>query len=196
MTGEITGVLLAAGQGRRFGGNKLLHMIDDGQPMVLASARQLQAAVPRAIVVVDNPDGEVAGLLRREGLEVVANPRAAEGMGTSIARGVAASPGAHGWIIAMADMPYIPATLIRQLAGCLEDGASIVAPVYRGQRWHPVGIAARHAEEHMRLAGDEGARGIMRDHGDALVLIEVGVAGVVTDIDTPDCVESGRPRAR
>lgn len=57
-------------------------------------------------------------------------------------------------------------------------------------------FAVRHAEALRQLAGDEGARGIMRDHGHALVLIEVGVAGFVTDIYTPACIESGLPVAR
>lgn len=195
MTADITGVLLAAGAGRRFGSNKLLHCLDNGQPMVVASARQLKAALPRAFAVVEDPDGEVAALLRGEGLDIVVNPRAAGGMGTSIARGVAASPGASGWVIALADMPFIPVKVIRQVVDTLWEGASVVAPVYRDRRGHPVGFSARHAGALMRLAGDEGARGIIRDNRDALVLIEVDEAGVVMDIDTPDSGHSRVPRA-
>lgn len=195
MSAGITGVLLAAGAGRRFGSNKLLHSLDNGLPMVVASARQLKAALPHTIAVVADPDGEVAGLLREEGLGIVVNSRAAGGMGTSIARGVAASTVAQGWVIALADMPFIPATVIHQVVEGLAGGGSVVAPVYRERRGHPVGFSARHAGALMRLAGDEGARGIIRDNRGSLVLIEVDEPGVVTDIDTPGSDHTGVPRA-
>ena len=60
MTRSCVGLLLAAGQGRRFGGNKLLYPLDDGTPMVLASARPLRAVLSETVAVVDNTDGEVA----------------------------------------------------------------------------------------------------------------------------------------
>lgn len=195
MSHDITGVLLAAGAGRRFGSNKLLHRLDNGLPLVVASARQLKAALSRPIAVVGDPDGEVAGLLREEGLGIVVNPRAAEGMGTSIARGVAASPAAQGWVIALADMPFIPVTVIRQVVEGLAAGGSVIAPVYHDRRGHPVGFSARHAGSLMRLAGDAGARGIIRDNRDSLVLIEVEDAGVVLDIDTPGSGRTGASRA-
>ncbi len=97
------------------------------------------------IAVVDDSGSEVAGLLAGAGLEVISNPRAREGMGTSIAAGVAASADAGGWVIALADMPDIPASVIRSVADGLARGADIIAPVYRGRRGHPVGFAPRHA---------------------------------------------------
>ena len=65
----------------------------------------------------------------------------------------------------------------------------------RGCRAYVLGAdAARHAGALMRLAGDEGARGIIRDNRDSLVLIEVDEAGVVMDIDTPDSDHTDVPR--
>ena len=119
MRATIVGVLLAAGQSRRFGSNKLLHRLDDGLPMVVASARHLRAVLPQAVAVVDDTGGEVATLLAQEGLRVVANPRAGEGMGTSIACGVAASADAAGWVIALGDMPYVPDSVIGAVTGPL-----------------------------------------------------------------------------
>ncbi len=183
MTAGSVGLLLAAGQSTRFGGNKLLHPLENGTPMVLASARHLRTALADTIAVVDPQDTEVASLLALEGLQVVGNPRTGEGVGTSIACGVAASRFASGWVIALGDMPYIPPTVIQAVVARLARGADIVAPVYRGQRGHPVGFSARHAAALMRLAADEGARGIIAAHRDALELIEVQDRGVVVDID-------------
>jgi molybdenum cofactor cytidylyltransferase len=183
MTGDSVGLLLAAGQGRRFGGNKLLHPLHDGTPMVLASARPLHAVLTETVAVVDDADGEVARLLAQEGLQVACNPQARKGVGTSIACGVAASRHAGGWVIALGDMPFIPQAIIRAVVAALARGADIVAPVYHGQRGHPVGFSTRHAAALMNLHADEGARGLIAAHRDSLELIEVDDRGVLLDVD-------------
>ena len=76
-------------------------------------------------------------------------------------------------------------TVIQALADALAHGADIVAPVFRGQRGHPVGFAARHGRALQLLRGDHGARTIIELHRDTLMLIETGDRGVINDIDTP-----------
>lgn len=186
MRREMTGVLLAAGQSKRFSGNKLLQPLRDGTPVVVESARRLCSVLPGSLAVVDNADGNVAKLLMREGLHVIVNPRAEEGIGSSIACGVAASREAQGWLIALADMPCISTGVIRQLVGCLHRGADSVAPVFQNRRGHPVGFSSRHAGVLMQLSGDEGARRILAANHDRLELIETDDEGVIVDIDEAD----------
>jgi molybdenum cofactor cytidylyltransferase len=119
----------------------------------------------------------------------VCNPQARKGVGTSIACGVAASRHAGGWVIALGDMPFIPQTIVQAVVAALAGGADIVAPVNQGQRGHPVGFSARHAEVLMNLRADEGARGLIAAHRDSLELIEVDDRGVLLDIDR--CGEHG-----
>ncbi|MDH3872269.1 MAG: nucleotidyltransferase family protein [Gammaproteobacteria bacterium] len=183
MTAAITGILLAAGQSTRFGANKLLHRLGDGTPMAVAAARPLTAVLACSIAVVADAQNGLAGQLAQEGLRIIPNPRAGDGMGTSIACGVAASPDASGWVIALADMPCIPEAVIQAIVDGLDRGADIIAPVYQGQRGHPVGFSARHADALMQLQGDAGARGIIAAHRDSLELIETPEAGVILDID-------------
>jgi molybdenum cofactor cytidylyltransferase len=185
MNPQIIGILLAAGASRRFGSNKLLCPLEDGVPMAVAAARRLRAAIPRSVAVVDAPDSEVAALLRGEALDIVVNPEAGRGMGSSLARGVAATLVAAGWVIALADMPYIPVPVIRQVARRLTAGASVVAPVYRGRCGHPVGFAGRHASALMQLQGEAGARGVIDANNGLFEPVVVETATVVTDIDTP-----------
>ena len=188
MNAEPVGILLAAGQGKRFGGNKLLYPLDDGMPMVVACARRLRSVLSDVIVVVANSEDsqdEVVGLLREEAVRVISNPRAREGMGTGIACGVAAGITAPGWVIALADMPYIPTMAIRAVAARLQQGADLAAPVYQGRRGHPVGFSRRHAGALMQLRGDAGARGILNANSGTLELIAVQDAGVVVDLDRP-----------
>ena len=179
------GILLAAGQGRRFGSNKLLHPLADGMPMAVASAHPLYTVLADCIAVVNDAQDSVARLLAAAGLQVIVNPHAPDGMGTSIACGVAASPDAGGWVIALADMPAIPAHVVQSVADGLSRGADIIAPVYRGRRGHPVGFAPRHAPALRALRGDRGARDIIAAHHGTLELIDTPDSGVIRDIDTP-----------
>ena len=188
MKSEPVGILLAAGQGKRFGGNKLLYPLDDGMPMVVACARRLRSVLSRVVVVVatgDDTQDEIVGLLREEAVCVIVNPRAREGMGTGIACGVAASVTAPGWVIALADMPYVPQVAIRAVVARLELGADLAAPVYQGRRGHPVGLSRRHAGALLQLRGDAGARAILNANSATLELIAVQDAGVVVDLDRP-----------
>ena len=179
------GILLAAGQGTRFGSNKLLHPLADGTPMALVSARTLHSVLAHCIAVVSDAQGCVARLLAAAGLQVIVNPHASDGMGASIACGVAASPNAGGWVIALADMPAVPAGVIQSVADGLMRGADIIAPVYHGQRGHPVGFAPPHAQALQALHDDRGARDLIAAHCDTLELIDTQDSGVVLDIDTP-----------
>lgn len=190
MSRNIAGILLAAGQSRRFGENKLLYPLSDGTPIVVAAARHLLAVMPETTAVVDNGDGEVAGLLEREGLRVVVNRSASTGMGTSIACGIAACRDAQGWIIALADMPYVPASLTRRIVSALLQGSDIVAPVYRHKRGHPVGFSSRHASALLQLSADQGARNVITANSGSLQLIETTEQGVIVDIDSIDDVQS------
>ncbi|MPZ42358.1 MAG: NTP transferase domain-containing protein [Betaproteobacteria bacterium] len=181
---RIVGVLLAAGQGTRFGGDKLLARLADGTPVGVMAARNLAAALHEVIAVVRPEDVRLAELLGAAGIAVEPCPSAWQGMGSSLAHAVRARADADGWIVALADMPKVRPETIRAVAGALEDGAPLVAPVHRGERGHPVGFAAAYGARVAALSGDAGAREILRAERDRIVLIECDDPGVVADIDT------------
>ncbi|MGH6609799.1 MAG: nucleotidyltransferase family protein [Burkholderiaceae bacterium] len=185
------GVLLAAGLGTRYdpSGNvfKLLQPAPDGIPIVVAAARNLRSAVERVVAVV-RPRGEshqsqLHDLLRQEHCELAVCERASEGIGVSLACGVRASEDADGWIVALGDMPQIGPATIAAVARALADGHTAAAPVYRGQRGHPVGFASRCLEDLLHSAGDQGARSVLEKFPPQL--IEVDDPGILVDIDQP-----------
>ncbi len=184
MKGLITGILLAAGSSRRFNGNKLLHPLD-GEPIALRSARSFAAAFPHGVAVVRTAS-PLKPLLEAMGLTVIECARADEGMGASLAAGVAASADADGWVVALADMPFIRADTHARIARALGAGAALVAAGYHGERGHPVGIGARFRDLLLKLEGDAGARHIVRANPGLTQLIECDDPGVVRDIDTRD----------
>lgn len=183
MSDRPVGVLLAAGQGKRFGGNKLLHPVQDDTPMLLQSAQTLASVLPGAIVVINTTLLPYTTQLETMGLQVEVNAHAEQGIGSSIACAVAASQNAAGWLIALADMPYIQTDTVALLVEKLQAGAGIVAPVYDGQRGHPVGFSHHFRDDLMALREDVGARDIIKKHQDKLELVTVSDAGVLKDID-------------
>jgi molybdenum cofactor cytidylyltransferase len=185
----ITGVLLAAGSSRRFGSNKLLALLPDGTPLVLAALRRLRSVLESVIVVVHPQDAVVPELLVADRVQMVVCQNAHAGMGASLAAGVAASSAARGWLIALADMPAIQVSTLQRVAQVLDDGAVLVAPFHSGRRGHPVGLHSSFRDELLALSGDAGAREILARHAAALTRLDVDDAGVLFDVDTPDDLE-------
>jgi molybdenum cofactor cytidylyltransferase len=184
--GPVVGILLAAGSASRFGGGKLAAKLRDDTMVGVAALINLVAAVDSVVVVVRPGDSEIAAAFAAQGARVSVCPNAGDGMGASLAWGVRSAPVAAGWIIALADMPWIdPATIARVIAA-LRDGAPLAAPQFQGTRGHPVGVAARFYGDLIALSGDEGAKRLLATHGASVRLIDVNDAGVLRDIDTPE----------
>lgn len=182
---SIVGLLLAAGHGRRFGGDKLLQPLADGTPVAVAAARALKAACADSIAVLRPEQDALAALLEAEGLRVVRCAAARSGMGYSLAAGVAASRDARGWLVALADMPCIRVATLQAVAELIGGGAALAAPSYAGRRGHPVGFAARWRDALLALEGDEGARAILQQSRFLLHVLETDDPGVLQDVDSP-----------
>jgi molybdenum cofactor cytidylyltransferase len=161
-------------------------------PIALAAARNLIEALPESIAVLRPRAQKLGQMLRDAGCNTVVCKNAAEGMGTSLAAGVRATDEADGWVIALADMPFIQPETIRVVAKALGEGAVIAAPSFRGERGHPVGFARRFLDELSALRGDAGAREILKQHPDWITLYDVDDPAVLRDIDEPSDLEPRR----
>ena len=191
----LTGILLAAGRGKRFDPsgvqNKLLQTVGgaSGDLVVVASAKNMLAALPRVLAVVRPGDDQVAALLGALGCEVRVCADADLGMGESLTTAIEHTKGAEGWVIALGDMPYVLPETIRALAATVARGARIAAPVYEGRRGNPVAFSSFHLPLLLALSGDQGARAILKSHAVSEVVVDD--AGVVRDIDTPGDLRGG-----
>jgi molybdenum cofactor cytidylyltransferase len=185
----IVGILLAAGRGKRFGGDKLLAVLPDGECVGAAAARNLLAVVPEVVAVVRPGDAALAAALGANGVRIVRCANADDGMGASLACAIRARAGAAGWIVALADMPWIQPTTIARVAGAIGGGAVVAAPFHDGARGHPVGFGMGCYDELAALTGDEGAKSIVLSHRDRIARIDVDDAGILRDIDTPADLE-------
>jgi molybdenum cofactor cytidylyltransferase len=186
----ITGILLAAGRGRRFGGAKLMARlaspkasVGSGIEIGAMACRQLRSVLPRVIAVVRPDDADLAASLSNAGAEVIVFADADRGMGASLAFGVAAAPQAQGWVVALADMPWVLPDTLRAVAAALATGAPIAAPFHDGRRGHPVGFGRALLPELLELSGDEGARRILAAASERVVRIDVDDPGILRDVD-------------
>ena len=187
---EIVAILLAAGAGSRFGGDKLLHPLPDGVAIGAHAARNLLAAGLGVTAVVRPGDFPLADMLEQEGCQVTVCRDAARGMAASLAHGIAETRSAAGWVVALGDMPAIRPETVAGVVRALREGAEIAAPAYHGERGHPVGFSARFRDELLALSGDSGARAVLQRNAARVRLIDSGDPGVLHDIDRREDVQS------
>jgi molybdenum cofactor cytidylyltransferase len=153
--------------------------------IAVQAARHLKTGVERVLAVVRPGADDTARSLAAEGCEVVVCGNAPEGMGASLACAARAAGEVDGYLVALADMPFVRPTSIAAVRDALAAGASLAAPYFRGRRGHPVAIAGRFRAELLACSGDEGARALLAAHEAELVKVPVGDPGVIRDIDRP-----------
>lgn len=185
----MIGILLAAGFSRRFGtANKLLHNLPDGRAIAIAAAEHLITALPVSVAVVRADNTILSDALKALGFHVVHCDANASLMADSLVMAVqyasTLSLTTKGYVIALADMPYIAPTTIQAVANQLSHVGGIVIPTFEGKRGHPVGFSANYHDDLLRLSGDEGAKSIVKTHADAVTLLACEDAGILADIDT------------
>lgn len=187
--GPVGILIIAAGCGRRFTaaggkGDKLQSDVagPDGKvASVFSHAFRAACEAEMPVVVVTRPAQQaIRQRCAAAGVPVVLVENSA--MGESIAAGVRATSDWRGWIIHLADMPFIAPSLFNALARALEDNPA-VRPVYQGVTGHPVGFGRSAQQALSELHAEEGARSVLR----SLPLTKLNWPDdtILRDIDTP-----------
>ena len=196
---RIAAILLAAGKSSRMGANKMLAEID-GRPMVARTAQRLLSSHARPIIaVLGNGADAVDAALGKLPVERVRNPEYADGLSTSLKRGLAALPDdVDGVIVCLGDMPLIAGRDLDRLIAAFNplEGRAIVVPTRRGKRGNPVLWSRQFFAEMMALGGDAGARKLVDEHADLVIEIEMDSDAIFIDIDTPQALAGLRDRVK
>jgi len=194
----VAGVLLAAGEGSRFGQPKALVELN-GQTLAERGVGLLRAGGADPILVVTG-----AVPLELDRTLTVDNPLWRTGMGSSLRAALQALSGAArgpdigpdigpemgtdigAVVVALADQPLVGAEAVARLIAAYRGGASVAVAAYDGQPRNPVLLAREHWPEVIATAaGDQGARTFLRTRPELVTLVECGDTGRPDDIDTP-----------
>jgi molybdenum cofactor cytidylyltransferase len=183
---QIGGVILAAGEARRFGAQKLLASLD-GRPLVqhVIDAANASCLEDIALVVGTNAEGLVAGLdLGRA--RVVRNLDPSRGLASSLQVGLRSlDPRVHAALVLLGDVPGVTTALIDELVFCgRETRASAIVSVWRGRRSPPVVLHKSLWAAAFALEGDIGMREVLKDQ-DVVEFAVTEELGSLDDIDTP-----------
>lgn len=178
-------VLMAAGFGRRFGGNKLLTRTD-GVPLY-ERAMEVLSPVPfaRRVVVSQYPEVLRAGPSR--GFAPIWNAAAGEGIAATVRLGTAALEGLDGALFAVCDQPFLTTeSILNLLQSFMQSPTHIHALSWHGQRGNPVLFPASCFSELRALTGDRGGGKVAARHPEQVVLVEAASPQELRDIDCPE----------
>jgi nicotine blue oxidoreductase len=189
----VAGVLLAAGQGSRFGRPKALVELD-GQTLAERGVTLLRAGGTDPVLIVT---GAAQVELRPEHqARTVYNREWRTGMGSSLRAALRAlteleaGPEIGAVVVALADQPLVGAEAVGRLIAAYRAGAGVAVAAYGGKPRNPVLLAREHWPEVIATAtGDQGARAFLRARPELVTLVECGDTGRPDDIDTPADLE-------
>ncbi|GAA3440333.1 nucleotidyltransferase family protein [Kutzneria kofuensis] len=185
---SVAGLVLAAGEGRRYGMPKAL-VSHGGRLFVESTVDRLRAAGCGRIVVVAGAAAEKVREADLGDAEVVENPDWPSGMGSSLRKGIealqgTAAQGVGAVAVMTVDLPGVTAEAIERVLGHATPDV-LAAATYNGRRGHPVLIGREHWQGVHELAqGDSGARAYLRRHEVTEVACEDVADG--HDVDRPE----------
>ena len=193
VTPRLTGLVLAAGRGKRFDpsgmSNKLSARLADGKPVLQASVEALAPWVDEIVLVVGPHSGldDLIQSIHAPGCHVrsLVCPDADQGMSETVRCGLSGTSPALGWLMALGDMPGIDASTYNAVIDGLEAGSKAVRPFYAGQPGHPVGVSISLRQEMMAARGEQGLALLLKNPATGLVKLPSQDSGCVADVDTP-----------
>jgi molybdenum cofactor cytidylyltransferase len=173
------GLILAAGEGRRFGGTKQLAELE-GRPLLEHAVEAMTGVTPRVVVL-----GHAADKIRRgvnmHGASVVVCDDWDEGQAASLRAGLAALAHCDAVVVVLGDQPGITPEAVSAIVDETGDEDAVRA-VYDGVPGHPVLLRRPLLDRAGELRGDTGFRDLLESA--TVREVEIGALADPADIDT------------
>jgi len=185
----LTAVILAAGESRRMGSPKalLLHNHRTFVEHLLDITRHPKIGSQRIVLGAGAED-----ISQRAGLDpqmTVKNPDWEQGQLSSIQAAIRTLDRSttDGILICLVDHPLITSALVQELIETFyRAGKSIVLPVFRGRRGHPVIFAKGLFDELLAAPTEVGARAVVWKHAGDVEEVPTEEEGTVLNLNDPD----------
>ena len=186
----IAGLVLAAGAARRFGGGKLLAVLD-GRPLLEHALAAMEAApVDRTVVVLGADADDVLARVKLHGAEPVVCEDWEEGQSASLRCGVEELAGAEAGVVTLGDQPRLSPRAVERVIATRDSAAEAVRATYGGAPGHPVLLERPLLARIHVLHGDTGARALLARA--RVKEIACDGLGSAADVDTPGHLEALR----
>lgn len=195
----ITAIVPAAGLSSRMGGALPKPLLPWAASTVVETvvSTLLLAGVGDVVVVTGHGREAIEAALAGYAVRCVHNPAYSRGeMLSSIQAGLAAaSPGATGALLALADQPQMQVGVVQQVVNAFEasNGHALVIPSHTMRRGHPILLPRRLWAEVLALPAGDTLRTVIQRHADTIRHVEVDTASVLADLDTPEQYAEARP---
>ena len=181
---QIGILLLAAGEGKRFGGNKLEAVVD-GKPMYIHAMELIQNEKEvQTSVVVTGKEG-IASAAKDRNMKVAWNEDPKRGISHSIQLGIDAlirdNPELEAILFMVCDQPWLKSDTLHELLMRFDGGIAAVS--HKGESGNPVIFSKKYFHELMELSGDVGGRQIMKRHYKEVYYLEVFNKKELDDVD-------------
>lgn len=182
-------ILLACGQGKRFGENKLLQRLGNRTLVEIAIDTIPKQYFDRIILVTKY--AEVAKIAISKGvITVLSNDEEIKGISVTIKKGMEYVDGTDGCMFGVCDQPLRTSnSIINMIDVFNKNEGSIVALSYNGKRGNPVIFHKNFYEELRNLTGDNSGGFVVKNHKDRLILCEAQSRLELLDVDTKEDLE-------
>jgi len=184
----ISAIVLAAGESRRMGRQKVLLPFGDSTVLEEIVTAIEVSKIGSGVVVTGHQPERVAQLLAGRSLSAVHNPAYSEGMLSSIRAGLRGLPNqAQGVMLFLGDQPQVDVPLIDHLCETFQSGSGqLCVPTFGGRRGHPLLFDRSYEDEILNDFDEVGLRGLLQRYEARVCPVPWDNEGVLVDLDTPE----------
>lgn len=181
----IWALILAAGESKRMGKPKLLLPFGDKTIIETVIGNIVKSKADKVLVVLGSSRKKIEKKIRDYSVKIVVNPHYVRGMLSSVQQGFHALPqDTQAVLVVLGDQPAVSSDIINEIIEAFQrTGKGIVVPVYKGNRGHPVLFDMKYRHEVERLSPEVGLRGIVYNHPEDVLEVQVETPGILQDID-------------
>jgi molybdenum cofactor cytidylyltransferase len=189
------GIILAAGESKRFGRPKQLLQLKDRFLVEWVLDAALASELSRIILVLGYAYQKIQKALgkklRHAKLQIEINPHYQKGQSQSLQVGLSSVINVFPAVMfLLADQPLVDAAAINCLLNHFWSAEKdICVPVFRGKRGNPSIFSQKFYKHIMKIKGDIGARQIIKTHPERVLEIEIKDPLLFSDVDTPEDFE-------
>ena len=175
---KLAFIMLAAGNSRRFGSNKLMYEVE-GKTMYLRTLRQLQKAGAkmqnsRIVVVTQEKYAEIIDAAKEIGAEALINQQPERGISSSMQIGLEHVKDVDACLFTVADQPWLTAETIIALYDAFQsENKGMACTVWGEKTGNPCIFSKKYYKELMAISGDRGGKQIIKKHPEDVTYLNI-----------------------